>query len=170
VLAGLVDRDPDVAADCASLGSRTHLLQVYDRMVACLGDERENRAGQTVGDRNRFALMFSIQLELTSRHVGDYDTARVFEGPPRDGEAFRPILTGGREIPKTADEVRAWWRANREQFAFAKPSPPLRVVFDDVIELRLDEAHGIQLRTGERFDVTLTEHTEFVSRRPPGEA
>jgi hypothetical protein len=43
----------------------------------------------------------------------------------------------------------------------------LRVVFDDVIELRLNEARGIQLRTDERFEVTLTEYTEFVSGGKP---
>jgi hypothetical protein len=145
VLACLSDADPNVAAACAVHAALdTRDKRVVDRLVACLGDERLLRADAPAFLRlqghDRVATTASLVLSWMI-----YREGCVLQETSQDPRNLEHPEARRKYVAMTPDEIRAWWRANREAFGFEAPAPQWRKAFDEVLVLDVGKPAAVPM-------------------------
>jgi hypothetical protein len=131
VIAGLTDRHPNVAGYALLHAADTRDTRVMDRMVSCLDDDRAfDPHAPRVLQMGRGKLSDWLPGRL-SWIAWEERRGRCSMWPPpgcKGGFGYRPEY-----VELTPDEIRAWWRENRNAFGFGTPGPLWRCVFHKMV-------------------------------------
>ena len=162
VLAGITDRDPNVAACSAWDAGVTGDKRVLDRMVATLSDTRElDPESFSVQNLQGWRKVSDVLACRFSWMVWQERRARLTLGAPAPGQMeWTPAPLTVEYVDLAPDAIRDWWRTERAAFGFGTPAPMWKRVFDKVVVLRIGKPVTVRLDTGTPLRIALKKYTE----------
>lgn len=164
-----MDPHPNVVAAFALFAPDIRDKRAIDAMVASLRDERatDRRAPPILNLGEANSVSDFVQANLSWEFWHERRARCKFEPPKFDAAGNRLPSHEQVYVRLSPDEIRTWWRENRDAFGFGTPAPQWRCVFDDVLVVDVGKRLVVGDADGRLLKIDLKVYDERWGDRGP---